>query len=293
MPQVIATGVISGPAGVALVDPGPTSSLAGLTAGLESAGISWRDVTTLLITHIHLDHSGACGTLVRDHPALRIYVHEKGAPHMVNPEKLLASATRLYGDDMDRLWGEVLPVPETESDDSARRRTSRRGRADARSGVYARPRVASRELLRARCGYCVCRRYGRRQDSRAVTWCRRRRLPTSTSRPGTTAWLASNSGTPRRSSSRISARPLRSAPHLSALRDRLDAAGRLVEGVAGARGDRRSARGVVHRGSQARPAPDDERERRAPVRSRRPVRSQLAWPGAVLEEERNRDPEPV
>jgi glyoxylase-like metal-dependent hydrolase (beta-lactamase superfamily II) len=112
MQEVIATGVFSGPTGVALVDPGPTSSLAGLTAGLESAGISWQDVTTLLITHIHLDHSGACGTLVRDHPGLRIYVHERGAPHMVNPEKLLASATRLYGRDMDILWGEVLPVPE-------------------------------------------------------------------------------------------------------------------------------------------------------------------------------------
>ena len=111
-PQVIATGVIVGPGGVAVVDPGPSSSLATLTAGLESAGISWRDVTTLLITHIHLDHAGACGTLVRDHPGLRIYVHEKGAPHMVNPDKLLASATRLYGGDMDRLWGEVLPVPE-------------------------------------------------------------------------------------------------------------------------------------------------------------------------------------
>jgi glyoxylase-like metal-dependent hydrolase (beta-lactamase superfamily II) len=112
MPQVIATGVVSGPGGVALVDPGPTSSLAGLTEGLESAGISWRDVTTLLITHIHLDHSGVCGTLVRDHPDLRIYVHEKGAPHLVSPDKLVASATRLYGDDMGRLWGEVLPVPE-------------------------------------------------------------------------------------------------------------------------------------------------------------------------------------
>jgi glyoxylase-like metal-dependent hydrolase (beta-lactamase superfamily II) len=112
IPQVIATGVVSGPAGVALVDPGPTSSLVGLTAGLESAGIAWRDVTTLLITHIHLDHAGVCGTLVREHPSLRIYVHERGAPHMVNPEKLLASVTRLYGADMERLWGEVLPVPE-------------------------------------------------------------------------------------------------------------------------------------------------------------------------------------
>jgi|SRR5579862_5208572 len=110
-PNVIATGVISGPGGVALVDPGPTSSLANLTAGLAAAGLGWRDVTALLITHIHLDHAGVCGTLARNHPALRIFVHEKGAPHMVNPEKLVASAARLYGDEMDRLWGDVLPVP--------------------------------------------------------------------------------------------------------------------------------------------------------------------------------------
>jgi glyoxylase-like metal-dependent hydrolase (beta-lactamase superfamily II) len=110
-PNVIATAVISGRGGVALVDPGPASSLANLTAGLAAAGISWSDVTALLITHIHLDHSGACGTLVRDHPALRVFVHERGAPHLADPGKLIASATRLWGTDMERLWGEVLPVP--------------------------------------------------------------------------------------------------------------------------------------------------------------------------------------
>jgi glyoxylase-like metal-dependent hydrolase (beta-lactamase superfamily II) len=110
-PNVIATGVISGPGGVALVDPGPTSSLANLTSGLAAAGIGWRDITALLITHIHLDHSGGCGTLVREHPHLRVVVHEKGAPHLASPERLVASAARLWGGDMDRLWGEVVPVP--------------------------------------------------------------------------------------------------------------------------------------------------------------------------------------
>ena len=71
-----------------------------------------RDVTALLITHIHLDHSGSAGTLVRENPNLRVLVHAKGAPHLIEPGKLLASATRLYGDAMDRLWGEVAPVPE-------------------------------------------------------------------------------------------------------------------------------------------------------------------------------------
>src|SRR6185295_14797284 len=69
------------------------------------------DLTTLVLTHIHLDHAGATGTLVRENPRLRVFVHEKGAPHMIDPAKLLASATRLYGDAMDRLWGEFLPVP--------------------------------------------------------------------------------------------------------------------------------------------------------------------------------------
>ena len=70
-----------------------------------------RDVTALLITHIHLDHSGSAGTLVRENPDLRVLVHANGAAHLIDPAKLLASATRLYGDEMDRLWGEVAPVP--------------------------------------------------------------------------------------------------------------------------------------------------------------------------------------
>ena len=110
-PRIIAAAVVHGSDGVALVDPGPSSTLPTVRATLAAAGMSMRDVTTILLTHIHLDHAGATGTLVREHPGLRVYVHEKGAPHMANPEKLLASATRLYGDKMDRLWGEVLPVP--------------------------------------------------------------------------------------------------------------------------------------------------------------------------------------
>ena len=111
VPRVIATAVLHGSGGVALVDPGPSSTLATLRATLGEAGLAMSDVTALLLTHIHLDHAGATGTLVRENPRLRVYVHEKGAPHLINPDKLLASATRLYGDAMDRLWGEVAPVP--------------------------------------------------------------------------------------------------------------------------------------------------------------------------------------
>ena len=110
-PRIIATAVLHGPGGVALVDPGPSSTLPVLRRELEQAGMSMADVRALVLTHIHLDHAGATGTLVHENPGLRVYVHEKGAPHMVDPEKLLASATRLYGDAMDMLWGEVRPVP--------------------------------------------------------------------------------------------------------------------------------------------------------------------------------------
>ena len=111
VPRIIATAVLHGPGGVALIDPGPSSTLPVLRRELEQAGLSMADVRALVLTHIHLDHAGATGTLVREHPGLRVYVHEKGAPHMIDPEKLLASATRLYGDAMDTLWGEVRPVP--------------------------------------------------------------------------------------------------------------------------------------------------------------------------------------
>lgn len=109
--RVIACGVIQGAGGVAIVDPGPSSTLPTLQRTLAESGIAMSDVTSLLLTHIHLDHAGATGTLVRENPGLRVYVHEIGAPHMVDPTKLVASATRLYGDAMDRLWGEIAPVP--------------------------------------------------------------------------------------------------------------------------------------------------------------------------------------
>ena len=89
-----------------LIDPGPTSSLDNLIAELGGAP------PRALLTHIHLDHAGATGTMVRRWPELPVYVHEIGARHLADPTKLLASAARLYGDQMERLWGEVAPVPE-------------------------------------------------------------------------------------------------------------------------------------------------------------------------------------
>jgi glyoxylase-like metal-dependent hydrolase (beta-lactamase superfamily II) len=90
-----------------VIDPGPTSCLDTLLAGLDGAR-----PRAVLLTHIHLDHAGASGSLVERWPDLEVYVHERGARHRAAPERLMQSARMLYGEDMDRLWGEMVPVPE-------------------------------------------------------------------------------------------------------------------------------------------------------------------------------------
>lgn len=101
--RVIGAWVVDG----VIVDPGPSSCLAALLEGLGD-----ERPEALLLTHIHLDHAGASGSLVDRWPDLRVYVHERGARHLADPSRLMDSAQRLYGDDMDRLWGEMRPVPE-------------------------------------------------------------------------------------------------------------------------------------------------------------------------------------
>lgn len=103
-PHVIGCWEVDG----ALVDPGPQSSMGTLVEALGD-----EQPRAIVLTHIHLDHAAATGALVRRWPELEVYVHERGAPHLIDPAKLLASAERLYGDQMERLWGEIVPVPET------------------------------------------------------------------------------------------------------------------------------------------------------------------------------------
>lgn len=103
VPRVIGAWVVDD----VIVDPGPTSCLGSLLEGLDG-----DRPRALLLTHIHLDHAGASGSLARRWPDLEVYVHERGARHMADPERLLASARMLYGEDMDRRWGEMIPVPE-------------------------------------------------------------------------------------------------------------------------------------------------------------------------------------
>ena len=98
--------------GLALFDCGPASCLDALEAGLAERGHELADVRHLLLSHIHLDHAGAAGTLVRRNPQLQVHVSEIGAPHLVDPSRLERSARRLYGDSFDPLWGELAPVPE-------------------------------------------------------------------------------------------------------------------------------------------------------------------------------------
>lgn len=96
----------------ALIDPGPESTLGALRAGLAAHGRDVRSLDAILLTHIHLDHAGATGSLVRENPGLRVYVQEFGAIHMLDPSRLLSSAGRLYGEQLKVLYGECLPVPE-------------------------------------------------------------------------------------------------------------------------------------------------------------------------------------
>ena len=110
--HVIASFLLLGEDSAALVETGPTSCLYRLMDGLEEHGVVPEDVRSVFLTHIHLDHAGASGHLAQLLPNAAFYVHEVGRPHLVDPSKLLKSATRIYGERMEELWGEARPVPE-------------------------------------------------------------------------------------------------------------------------------------------------------------------------------------
>ncbi len=110
--RVIGSYLVETDDGPALADCGPASCLPALRDGLRERGVELRDLSHLLLSHIHLDHAGAAGVLVRSNPRLQVHVSEVGAPHLVDPSRLERSARRLYGEDFDTLWGELAPVPE-------------------------------------------------------------------------------------------------------------------------------------------------------------------------------------
>lgn len=109
-PHSIACALLRTPDCVALIDPGPASTISTLREHLSLHGLAIRDVNAILLTHIHLDHAAATGALVRENPRITVYVHNNGAPHMMDPSKLLQSASRLYGEKLHELFGEFLPV---------------------------------------------------------------------------------------------------------------------------------------------------------------------------------------
>jgi glyoxylase-like metal-dependent hydrolase (beta-lactamase superfamily II) len=109
--KIIGSYLLETDDGPALLDCGPTTCIEHLKAGLGERGLALTDLRHLLLTHIHLDHAGAAGVLVREHPLLQVHVSEIGAPHLIDPERLELSARRLYGDAFDALWGELASVP--------------------------------------------------------------------------------------------------------------------------------------------------------------------------------------
>lgn len=111
-PGVIAAYLLEGPHGLGLVDVGPAATVERVVEGIEVAGYHVGELRHLVLTHVHLDHAGAAGSLARLAPAARVYVHPLGAPHVVDPSRLVASAARIYGAQLDALWGTMLPVPE-------------------------------------------------------------------------------------------------------------------------------------------------------------------------------------
>lgn len=108
-PRAIASYMLRHSTGLALVESGPGSTVPSLETALAAHGFALRDITHVFLTHIHLDHAGAAGFLASQ--GAQVFVHPVGAPHLLNPEKLIASATRIYGDLMQPLWGDFLPVP--------------------------------------------------------------------------------------------------------------------------------------------------------------------------------------
>ncbi len=130
---VIAAYLLVGDDELALIETGPSSTRSRLEAGIQRLGYRLADVSRIIVTHIHFDHAGAAGSILRDYPAARLSVHPVGLPHLVDPSRLVSSATRIYGDRMDGLWGPIVSVPEARVDALRDGETIRAGGRDLRS----------------------------------------------------------------------------------------------------------------------------------------------------------------
>ncbi len=110
--EVVAAYLLVSDDELILIETGPGSTIENLRRAMRRIGFTFQDLTRVLVTHIHLDHAGAAGLLARENPGLTVHVHPFGAPHLIDPTKLINSATRIYGDQMGPLWGEFAPIPE-------------------------------------------------------------------------------------------------------------------------------------------------------------------------------------
>ena len=110
--EIIGSYLLAGQNELAIIDPGPGSMVESLLESIREAGFDPQEVTHILITHVHLDHAGSAGTLVRQLPKAQVYTHKKGAPHLLDTTKVVASASRIYGERMKLLWGEIESTPQ-------------------------------------------------------------------------------------------------------------------------------------------------------------------------------------
>jgi glyoxylase-like metal-dependent hydrolase (beta-lactamase superfamily II) len=110
-PGIIGSYLLEGENQLAIIDPGPSSMIEHLLSAIREAGYDPEDVTHILTTHVHLDHAGAVGSLVRQMPGARVFVHSKGAPHLLDTSKVVASASRIYKERMQPYWGAIESVP--------------------------------------------------------------------------------------------------------------------------------------------------------------------------------------
>ena len=111
-PEIVGSYLIAGGNELAIIDPGPSSMVEHLETAIREVGFDPEEVTHILATHVHLDHAGACGSLVKRLPRAQVYAHSKGAPHLLDTSKVVASATRIFGERMQELWGDIEPTPQ-------------------------------------------------------------------------------------------------------------------------------------------------------------------------------------
>ena len=188
--EVVAAYLLVSDDELVLIETGPGSTIDNLRKAMRRIGFTFQDLTRVLVTHIHLDHAGAAGLLARENPALTVHVHPFGAPHLIDPTKLINSATRIYGDQMGPLWGEFAPIPEHQviafEDEEVMQVAGRDLQVFFTPG-HAWHHVAFWDPARAHSSPamsvgCACRT--------TPTFARRPRRPISIPAPGRTAWRA-------------------------------------------------------------------------------------------------------